>query len=138
MKISTFFSLLTATVLFCSANSSYAQENKLLAVSIERTSADTQTLVAVDCDQFKGMFKNSTKRYSIKAKSAVQNYEQSTKRFIAASESEKIDVRGIVIFTYRNRKIKYCFDRFGLFYGKGTYFKNQALIDLIQSLPAAG
>ncbi|MFC3559037.1 hypothetical protein [Pedobacter jamesrossensis] len=124
------YTLLLAALLFSALNS-FSQKSKLVSVKVESTDLATQTLVAVECSQFEKMFTTTTARHSITSSSDLALLEETTKHFILSNGEDKIDVRGTVTFRYRRVAIKYCFDRYGLFYGKGRYFKNQLLLNII-------
>jgi len=131
MKYTLYIAVLASILL--SSTDSFAQKKKIVSIVIESTDFGTQTLVAVGCSQFNKMFAKTINRYKITDNKYLVVFETAAKHFVLPGGAAKIDVRGIITFNYRKSYVKYCFDRYGLFFGKQKYFKNQQLINLIQS-----
>ncbi|WP_316847181.1 hypothetical protein [Pedobacter psychrodurus] len=120
-----------AVLLLCSPTSAFAQKQKLKSVKIEWENFGTETFVAVSCTQFNSMFKNSKQTRLVKAKTEMLAFVNAARGFVSSAETNSIDVRGVVTFHYRKVRVKYCFDQFGLFYGRGDYFTDKKLMALI-------
>jgi hypothetical protein len=123
--------IFSAVLLLCFPPGSFAQKQRLQSVKIEWEDFGTETFAAVSCTGFNSLFKNSKQARLIKRKSELMAFENSAKGFVRSTESSGINVRGQVTFIYGIVRIKYCFDQFGLFYGRGDYFKDEKLMALI-------
>jgi len=91
----------------------------------------TETFVAVSCTDFNNQFKNSKQTRLVRDKSELGAFEKSTKVFLKSTGTNGINVRGKITFVYRTVRVKYCFDQFGIFYGKGEYYNDKELMELI-------
>ncbi|RBQ06724.1 hypothetical protein [Pedobacter miscanthi] len=123
--------IFSAVLFLCFPAGSFAQKQKLKSVKIEWEDFGTESFVAVSCTQFNSQFKNSKQTRLVKAKAEMQAFDNSAKEFVINEGTNSIDVRGLVTFNYSKVRVKYCFDQFGLFYGKGNYFTDKKLMALI-------
>jgi hypothetical protein len=123
--------IFSAVLFLCFPAGSFAQKQKLKSVKIEWEDFGTESFVAVSCTQFNSQFKNSKQTRLVKAKAEMQAFDNSAKEFVISEGTNSIDVRGLVTFNYSKVRVKYCFDQFGLFYGKGNYFTDKKLMALI-------
>lgn len=122
------------------ANNAFAQKSPLRSVKVEWESFSTESVVAVNCDQFEYSFLD-TRKYKLltsKPELAKLNSLITTKLFTREKEYRSIDVRGKIIFNYSGSTIKYCFDQFGHFYYEGRLLNNKLLWAFITKIIPKG
>jgi len=111
-------------------NDSYSQKSKLLSVKVEYEYFATESFEKIDCGYFSSSFKKSIKIMIFKKKEHLDTIKVLTKRFLL--KEENLDVRGVITLNYQNKKIRYCFDRFGYFEKNGTTYKNDKLFAFLE------
>jgi hypothetical protein len=111
---------LIITLLCLSAENTFAQQRRLVMVTIEWENFNTRTFVAVSCADFQSTFSGTIKRKSFGDKRLLKRLENQINKFSPIDQSAQIDIRGTIIFNdYQGITQQYCFDGFGHF-SKGT------------------
>jgi len=123
--------LLIVTCLTCIYSSCYSQNSKLLSVKAECGGFFTETVMNLDCDNFRRQFKETMSVKSFASLQDVYQFNSLIKKFKKQEMPTNVDIRGIMTLNYKKESVKYCFDLFGRFYKDGKAYQNTKLLSYI-------
>jgi hypothetical protein len=118
---------LLALTLFIFKNIGYAQVPKLDSVKVEFQGFHTETFYDVSCEAFDETF-DDTRRIQTFYKQDDLSKFSTFKQYFKLQKKHSIDVRGAIVFYYKKRSIKYCFDLVGRFYKDEKFYYNKKLL----------
>lgn len=123
--------LIASCLLSCIFSSCYSQRKKLSSVKVECGGFFTETVMNVDCNNFRKQLKETMTVKSFTARQEVSEFDSYIKKFKKQVMPINVDIRGILTLNYKKASVKYCFDVFGRFYRDGQAYQNTKLLSYI-------
>jgi len=118
---------LLVLMFFICKNIGYAQTANLDSVKVEFAGFGIETFFAVNCEDFDTEFKQEMAVKTFYIQDDLSKFFALIKQFKPQTK-QSLDVRGSIIYYYKRKSIKYCFDVFGNFYKDGQLFYNNELL----------
>ena len=111
--------------------SSLAQKKDPIRVKIEWVSFVTESIIRVECGQFRNSFGSHDEVKIFNDKAHLLKFGELLRSSIDSKTELSFDTRGEVTFYYEHSQVRYCFDPKGQIIQDGQMVQNKELIKYI-------